>query len=162
MGALKNKQVYLIIILCGILLYGNTINHAYTLDDAIVITDNSFTKKGFSGIWDQLSNDQFMGFYGEKKSLVSGGRYRPLSMVMFNIEYELFGENSNMSHLMNILWYILNGVLLYLVLQKILPDKYNQKGWPTLALTVTVLWFFHPIHTEVVANIKSRDEIFAF
>ena len=68
MSKLKNKQVYLIFILCGFLLYGNTIGHDYTLDDAIVITDNSYTKKGFSGIWDQLSNDQFTGFYGEKKN----------------------------------------------------------------------------------------------
>lgn len=162
MNNLNNKQIYLIFILCGFLLYGNTLQHEYTLDDAIVITDNNYTKKGFSGIWDQLKNDQFVGFYGEKKSLVSGGRYRPLSMVMFNIEYALFGENPTAGHLMNVLWYILNGILLFLTLQKVLPEKHNQKLWPSLAFTAAVLWFFHPIHTEVVANIKGRDEIMAF
>lgn len=159
---LNTKKAYLLFLLCGFLLYGNTLNHDYTLDDAIVITENQFTKKGFSGIWDQLSNDQFMGFYGEKKELVSGGRYRPLSMVLFNIEYALFGENPFFSHLMNVLFYILNGILLFMVLKKLLPEKQIPDGFISLALLVSLLWFFHPIHTEVVANVKGRDEIMAF
>ncbi len=158
----QNKYIYLLFIIGGFLLYGNTLSHEFALDDAIVINDNSFTKKGFAGIWDQLTNDQFMGFYGEKKSLVSGGRYRPLSMVLFNIEYALFGENASIGHLMNVLWYILNGILLYLSLKLLLPEKYAQSIWVGLPLLASLLWFFHPIHTEVVANIKGRDEIMAF
>jgi len=159
---LSQNKIYLIFILSGFLLYGNTLGHDYALDDAIVIEDNQFTKKGLSGIWDQLSNDQFMGFYGEKKSLVSGGRYRPLSMVMFNIEYALFGANPRVGHLMNILWYIFNGILLFVVLKRLLPENKSDKQLIPIGLTVSLLWFFHPIHTEVVANIKGRDEIMAF
>ncbi len=162
MKNLQNKNIFLLFILLGFLLYGNTLGHQYTLDDAIVITENDFTKKGFSGIWDQLSNDQFVGFYGVKKELVSGGRYRPLSMVVFNIEYALFGLNPFVGHFMNVLWYILNGILLYLVLSKLLPNEWEKKYWLPLSLVASLLWFFHPIHTEVVANIKGRDEIMAF
>ena len=144
------------------MLYGNTLTHEFALDDAIVINDNSFTKKGFAGIWDQLSNDQFMGFYGEKKELVSGGRYRPLSMVVFNIQYALTGENAKFSHLINVLFYILNGFLLFLLLNRLLPDLKRFYSWLPLSLLVSLLWFFHPIHTEVVANIKGLDEIMAF
>ena len=159
---LKSKQIVLIIGLSVFALYGNTLGHDFALDDAIVITDNEFTKKGFSGIWDQLTNDQFVGFYGTKKELVSGGRYRPLSMVMFNIEYALFGENPFISHLMNVLWYLLNALLLFLVLKHLLPKKWEENPWIPLSLLVTLIWVFHPIHTEVVANIKGRDEIMAF
>jgi hypothetical protein len=35
----------------------------------------------------------------------------------------------------------------------------NQK---LLALIISLLFLAHPIHTEVVANVKSRDEIFSF
>lgn len=157
----KNKGIALILI-SGFLLYVNTLGHDYTLDDAIVITENDFTKKGISGIWDQLSNDQFVGFYGEKKELVSGGRYRPLSMVMFNIEYALFGQSPFVGHLMNVLWYLLNGVLLFLVLHKLFPKNWESNSIVQLSLLVSLLWLFHPIHTEVVANIKGRDEIMAF
>ncbi len=156
------KKNYWIFILFGFILYGNTLFHDFALDDAIVITENQFTKKGFSGIWNQLTNDQFMGFYGEKKELVSGGRYRPLSMVLFNIEYALVGASPFLYHLINILFYILNGYLLYLVLHQLFKKRFNESPWISLALLASLIWFFHPIHTEVVANIKGRDEIMAF
>ena len=159
---LSNIKVFLLFLIFGLLLYGNTLSHDFVLDDAIVIGDNEITKKGFSGIWDQLCNDQFVGFYGEKKALVSGGRYRPLSMVVFNIQYGFFGENAFIGHLTNLLFYILNGFLLYLALSKLL-SKYPYRGlWISFPLLASLFWFFHPIHTEVVANIKGLDEIMAF
>lgn len=159
---LKSKQIVILIAISVFALYGNTLSHDYALDDAIAITDNQFTQKGLNGIWDQLTHDQFVGFYGQKKELVSGGRYRPLSFVLFNIEYALFGANPFIGHLMNVIWYLLNGLLLYLVLNRLLPKKWEENPWIPLSLLVTLLWVFHPIHTEVVANIKGRDEIMAF
>lgn len=155
------KKALLLFIVCGFLLYGNTLTHEFALDDAIVITQNDFTKEGFSSIWKQLSNDQFVGFYGQKKELVSGGRYRPLSMVMFNIEYEFFELNPTFYHLMNVLWYIFNGFLLYYAL-KLLFQNQLSKNYQLLPILAALFWFFHPVHTEVVANIKGRDEIMAF
>lgn len=70
-------------------LYANTLNHGYVLDDKIVITENQFTKKGFSGIPDIMRTDAFVGFYGKEKNLVVGKRYRPLSIVTFAIELSL-------------------------------------------------------------------------
>jgi len=157
-----NSKVFLLFLVLGFLLYGNTLGHEFALDDAIVVTDNEFTKKGFSGIWDQLSNDQFVGFYGQKKDLVSGGRYRPLSMVVFNIQYGLFGKSAFIGHLTNVLFYILNGFLLFLVLNRLLVSYAFKHRWISFSLLASLLWFFHPIHTEVVANIKGLDEIMAF
>ena len=51
---------------------------------------NKFTKKGFGGIKDHFTHDMFEGFFGERGAkLVSGGRYRPLSMVSLTLEYEI-------------------------------------------------------------------------
>lgn len=158
----KNFKYFLLFLGLGFLLYGNTITHDFTLDDAIVITENDFTKKGFEGIWDQLTNDQFVGFYGMKKELVSGGRYRPLSMVVFNIQYALAGESPLIGHLCNILTYILCGFLLFLILQKLLVKYKSPIPWLSFPLLASLLWFLHPIHTEVVANIKGLDEMMAF
>lgn len=157
-----NRKILFLFLALGFVLYGNTLGHDYTLDDAIVVNDNAFTKKGLSGIWDQLSNDQFVGFYGEKKELVSGGRYRPLSMVVFNIQYAIAGENPFIGHLCNVLMYILNGYLLFLLLSKLFHNYDKKIKGISLALLVSLLWFFHPIHTEVVANIKGLDEMMAF
>ncbi len=162
LNSISNKQVHLLFIVLGFLLYGNTLGHDYTLDDALVITENDITKDGFAGIWDQLSNDQFVGFYGEKKSLVAGGRYRPLSMVVFNIQVGLFGTNPFIGHLCNVLFYILCGILLYHALSRLLGDENKSLLPSSLALLISGLWFFHPIHTEVVANIKGLDEMMAF
>lgn len=161
MKQLSNLHVFFLFFILGTILYGNTLYHDFTLDDALVITENDFTKKGVDGIWEQLSNDQFVGFYGEKKDLVSGGRYRPLSMVVFNIHYELVGMSPILGHLTNILLYISNGFLLYLVLKRLLRQYEKESFLIPLSLLVSLLWFFHPIHTEVIANIKGLDEIMA-
>ena len=139
---LAYPKVFFLFLTLGFLLYGNTLGHEFALDDAIVVTDNDFTKKGFSGIWDQLSNDQFVGFYGQKKELVSGGRYRPLSMVVFNIQYGLFGESAFVGHFTNVLFYILNGFLLFLVLNRLLYSYTFKHQWISFPLLISLLWFF--------------------
>lgn len=156
-----NKKLHLIILFVfGFLLYANTIGHDYTVDDAIVITDNDFVKKGFGGIGDILGNDTFLGFFKVEKNLVAGGRYRPLSLVTFAMEYQLFGENPTVSHLVNILLYALTGMLLYLVVLQLFRNKRPTEAH-FVAFVTAMLFLAHPIHTEAVSNIKGRDEIMA-
>lgn len=151
---------YGIIILLSFVLYSNTLWNKYALDDAIVITQNDFTKQGFSGIGKLLTTDVFLGFFKTEKNLVAGGRYRPLSVVTFAIEYELFGENPAVSHFFNIVLYGLTGIVLFVFLTRLMlmkPTKYS--GLIYLPLLTSLLFIAHPIHTEAVANIKGRDEI---
>lgn len=157
----RNKKLHLIILfLFGFLLYANTITHDYAVDDAIVINDNDFVKKGFSGIGDILGNDTFLGFFKVKKNLVAGGRYRPLSLVTFVVEYQFFGESPMVSHFVNVVLYALTGILLYLVVLQFFHNKSVSEGY-FIALATAMLFLAHPIHTEAVANIKGRDEIMA-
>ena len=153
------------------MLYANTLTHDYCQDDAIVITENMFTNEGVSGISGILKYDTFYGFFKEqgKANLVAGGRYRPFTLIMFAIEYQIFGNTPFIGHLFNVLWFALTSVLLYLLLLKLLKYKQNtQKNaqnteggyFPEiLAFATVILFAAHPIHTEVVANIKGRDEI---
>ena len=143
------------------LLYTNTLTHDYTQDDAIVIYDNMFTTKGFSGIPGILKYDTFYGFFKVegKEKLVAGGRYRPLTLVMFAAEHAAFGPNPFIGHLGNILLYGLLGVVLYLLLLKLFQSRADVPTAPLIALLATLLFVAHPVHTEVVANIKGRDEI---
>jgi protein O-mannosyl-transferase len=144
-------------------LYANTLTHNYAQDDAIVITDNMFTQQGISGWGGLLKYDTFYGFFKEagKANLVAGGRYRPFTLMMFAVEYQFFGKNPLFGHLFNVLWYALTCVVLYFLLLKLLNYK-KQTDWVVsgmLAFITTLLFTVHPIHTEVVANIKGRDEI---
>ncbi len=152
--------ILLFSLLCFIL-YGRTISYEYVLDDTIVITDNNYTKKGFSGVKDILASDSFKGYFGEQKNLVQGSRYRPLSIVSFAIEYAFFGLNSKVSHFVNILLYAICCLLIYRMLFFLFPSKNNMKWFLTIPFFASLLYTLHPLHIEAVANIKGRDEIMA-
>ncbi|HPS84997.1 MAG TPA: DUF1736 domain-containing protein, partial [Bacteroidales bacterium] len=148
----------LVIFMFAFALYANTLGHQYALDDDLMIRDNKFTKQGFSGIGKILSTDALAGVFGEQ-NLLQGGRYRPLSQVCFAVEYELFGLNPFIGHFINVLLYGLLCVLLFHVLRKIFKNYTSSKWYFGLPFLVTALFAVHPLHTEVVANIKGRDEI---
>ena len=154
-----NRFQIVFIAFFSFLLYSNTLFFSYTLDDTLVITENTFTKQGFSGICKILTNDSFVGFFGENKNVLPGGRYRPLSQITFAIEYALFGLNPFLGHLFNILLYALLCVLLFLILKRLLLFEQKAAWYLNLPFITTILFAAHPIHTEVVANIKGRDEI---
>ena len=152
---------YLIIILFSSGIYFNTLWNQYAIDDTMLIADNKFTDKGFAGIKDIMTHDAFVGYWGEAGTqIVSGGRYRPLSIVTFAIEVQLLGKNPMVSHAINIVLFTLTCILLYYLLLYMLPP--SKKGTPfylSIPFIATMLFAGHPIHTEVVANIKGRDEI---
>ena len=90
---------------------------------------------------------------------VVGGRYRPLSIATFALEYQFFGQNPHISHLNNILLFILTVLLLYITLTKIFKQHVNKNSFFDFPLVAVLLFIAHPVHTEVIANIKGRDEI---
>ena len=161
----KNNNIVfkykLLTIFCfSFLLYSNTLFFDYTLDDQLMIYNNKFTKMGISGIKKILSTDSFVGFFGEQKELVAGGRYRPLSHIMFAVEWQNFGKNPFIGHLINVLLYSLLCVLLFYVLEDLFAKYKGKSSWYlSIPFIITMLFAAHPLHTEVVANIKGRDEI---
>jgi len=157
-GFLRNSRLHLIILgALAAVLYANTLGCDYTWDDAIVITDNDFTKSADFG--NIFTKDTFHGFFKQKKNLVAGGRYRPLTLAMFAVEYQIM-ESPFLGHLMNVLWYALTGIVLYLVLLKLInPERRDDLKLWFIPLVASLLFIAHPIHTEAVSNIKGRDEI---
>lgn len=166
----KQKEAYLespVLLQAGILfflaiaLYINTIGFDYALDDTMVITENKFTKQGLQGIDDIWSSDAMSGFLDNPEKLLPGGRYRPLSLTTFAIEYEFFGRNPFISHLINILLYGFLAISVFFLLRHMFKFQYQKPWYLTLPFIATALFTAHPIHTEAVANIKGRDEIMA-
>lgn len=146
--------------LVSFILYFQTIQYAYVLDDKIVFTENNFVKKGLSGIPEILSKESFQGYFGEQKNLVQGARYRPLSLISFAIEYELWGLRSSLSHAINIILYGMTAFICFLTLRRLFKEKVKGKRiFLNIAFLTTLIFLFHPIHVEAVANVKGRDEI---
>lgn len=194
----KGYIPYGIIAILSIIIYSNTFNAQFALDDDIVICKNEYVLQGTKGIPDIFSKDLFDSFYKQMNTTaqLAGGRYRPLSVATFAIEQEFIGtrEDANfekdiwdtnhngiqdaledvnhdglfndkdfrskgfgMRHINNVLLYILSVSLLFIFLSTIVFKKNRL-----LALIISLLFLAHPIHTEVVANVKSRDEIMSF
>lgn len=145
----------------GFSLYVNTLTHDFALDDAIVITENMFTQEGISGIPGLLKYDTFYGFFKEegKAQLVAGGRYRPLTPIMFAFEKTIFGGGPFMSHLISALLYGLLCFLLFYVLRQLTGPRFGEAGGFWIAWVAAMVFAVHPLHTEAVANVKGRDEI---
>jgi protein O-mannosyl-transferase len=147
-----NWKPALLLGLFAFLLYANTISHGYALDDYSVIKDNYVTKQGVDGIPTLLKTNYRYGYWNSEGTL-----YRPISLIQFAIEWEISPDNPALSHFVNVLLYALTAILLFFTLSKIFTS-YNK----LLPFLATVLFVAHPVHTEVVANIKSRDEILTF
>jgi protein O-mannosyl-transferase len=64
-------------------------------------------------------------------------------------------QGSFLRHFNNMWTYILGCVLLF-----ILFSKYMLKNRPDVAFLAALIYLVHPLHSEAVANIKGRDEIF--
>lgn len=157
----ENKLPLLIIFGLAFLLYGNTLMNGYAIDDSVTNLDNKFVAKGFAGIPDILSHDTFTGKTGKKLVIVAGSRYRPLSVVTFAMEHAIFGYNPMVGHLVNLLLYGLTGCLIFLLLSRLLRKHDPPRWYLSIPFITAVLFLLHPVHTEVVANIKGRDEILA-
>jgi tetratricopeptide (TPR) repeat protein len=143
----------------AVLLYGNTATFRYAHDDALVITGNRFTARGLGGIRDILFHDSFAGYRSERQRYLPGGRYRPLSQVWFAVEHELFGPRPLVGHLTNVLLYGSLAVFLFLTLRRLFQPRDGDERFLSLPFVATALFVMHPLHTEVVANVKGRDEI---
>ncbi len=146
------KGLCIILFIISLAVYGNTLFNGFAVDDLAMIEKNTIVQKGFAGIPELMVTPRLAGF---DRNIVNEN-YRPLSLVMFAAEYQLFGENAFTGHLFNILFFACCVVLLFVFLNRLFPHSLGM--WFIAAL----LFALHPIHTEVVANIKSRDELMSF
>ena len=148
-----NRYFVLFFFIMALVLYGNTLFNKWAVDDNFV-THNELARQGFKAI-----PKIFSTFYVNQSGNIgtSTSDYRPVVKLTFALEYQLWGEKPVRSHLINVLLYFWICTLLFFILRRILTN-YNIL-FPFL---ITVLFMAHPVHTEVVASLKNRDELIAF
>jgi len=143
----------LIITVFAFLIYAQSIAFDYAYDDITVTKNNSVTTLGIKGIPTILKTDYW---YGNANNL--RGEYRPVPLIIFALEWEFFPHNPHVGHLINVLIYAITCGFLFILLCKLFSEKYSL----LLPLICVILYAAHPIHTEVVDNIKSLDELLCF
>ena len=144
---------FLLITLGIVATYGPTLSGEFLLDDHVLIRNNPFIKQSQSlavylsqedGILDRNNWD------GEFHT----GYYRPLINFTYFIDYTLWGMNPAGFHLSNIVFHILACFALYCVLACFCERR-------LAAIGLSLLFALHPVNTEAVAWIASRNNILA-
>ncbi len=143
----KHPMTFCLIMVITLIFYGSTLSNGYNLDDDIAFTANKHALGGISNLKAIFTENTFEHF-----SLDYG--YRPISTLSFALEYSLFGINPFVSHLISILLYSSGVFLLFIWLKNLFPSM--NVG---VTATVVLLFLALPIHSEIVNNIKSRDEL---
>ena len=146
-------QLPLLLGVVSFVVYANTLQNGFVLDDHVVIKDNAIVTKGISAIPEILSTPYHMGW----TPATFDNLYRPLSLVFFAAAYQLFGLAPAPYHFVNILVFAGCVILLFFFLNSLFERKKSA-----VAFITALLFALHPIHTEVVANIKSLDELLCF
>lgn len=151
-----NRYFVLFFFLFSFLLYGNTIWNKWAVDDEFVTgPDNQLVTKGFKAI-PEIFSTTYISQTGNLSS--QNADYRPIVKLTYALEYAFWGGNkAGRSHAVNILIYFFISITLFFILKRLFSN-YNVL-FPFL---VTLLFMVHPVHSEVVASLKNRDEMLAF
>ncbi|MBS1645112.1 MAG: tetratricopeptide repeat protein [Bacteroidetes bacterium] len=141
-----------ILVVLSIGLYANTLFNGFAFDDKAAFLHNSIVNQGITAIPEIFVTPFYHGFGAFSHDL-----YRPLASSLFALEYQLGTGSPFLGHLLSVLLFAADVVLLFLVLLQLFGQKWLQGSF-----LAALLFALLPIHTEVVANIKSQDELLSF
>jgi tetratricopeptide (TPR) repeat protein len=140
-----------VLIFFAFFLYGNTMKFDFVLDDDLFVRNHPMVQQGISAIPSAFTQGSMPHFKGSNFQI-----YRPAVVSFFTLQHAVFGKKPAGYHFVNILLYALVCLACYELIRKLFP-----KFHPLYALLSALLFLVHPVHTEVVANIKSQDELLA-
>jgi len=110
-------------------------------DDGLYVTDNTKVQEG-------LTLDNIIWAF----TTFHASNWHPLTWLSHMLDCRLYGLNPGGHHLTNLLFHILNTLLLFFILRRI-TGKLWQSGF------VAALFAIHPLHVESVAWIAERKDV---
>jgi protein O-mannosyl-transferase len=138
-------KAIIFILLTGLIVFFNGIFNGFVGDDSSQITENVNVHS--------LQNipSFFLGstFYSGGGQTLSGAYYKPILTVTYALIYSLSGSNPFTFHLFQILLYIINACILFLVLK-----HFFRKG---IAFVLSLIFLLHPINNETVYYIADMQ-----
>ena len=143
-----NKKVLslsiILIIVLGFIAYASSLNGKFVLDDELLIKDNAFLRNR-PGIGNFFTTNIMAG-----AGMVSAF-YRPLQMISYALDYDIWNLNVIGFHITNMLLHILVALCIYWMINILYNDN-------KLSLLTSALFVAHPIHTEAVSYISGRAD----
>lgn len=140
----RNHWLYLaVILLVSVTVFYPSLSHDFVnWDDGQVVRHNPIVHKGLSG--DML-----------KEAFTTSsvhGQYYPLTITSFALNHALDGLNPVGYHAGNVLFHLLNVVVLFLIMLRLFDSA-------RIAAVVVLLFAIHPMHVEPVAWVASRKDV---
>ncbi|MFH1981144.1 MAG: tetratricopeptide repeat protein [Pseudomonadota bacterium] len=142
MPASTRVLIALAIALVAIAVYAPIVNHEFlNFDDNFYVSGNPHVQGGLNleGITEAFRPQEHTYFH-------------PLTWFSHMLDWELFGNNAGMHHLMSAFWHAANAALLFITL------GIMTGGWWTSA-AVALLFTLHPVNVDSVAWIAERKNL---
>lgn len=138
---MKKGILLLLIVSFSLLLYSQTLTHAFVWDDPAFV--HWPLVRSFRSIPQFLAGTYPTGH---------NGKYRPVKGIVLTIDHVLFQENPLGYHIQALLIYAASIVLIYLVTQELTRSA-------KIALLTSFLFGVHPVHVEAITFITSSMDI---
>ena len=123
-------------------IYSQALNFEFIhYDDNDYVFDNSAVQKG-------LTRENLIWAFATSHA----SNWHPITWLSHMTDVSLFGMESGLHHLTNLLFHILNSLLMFLVF-RIMTGKIWQSAF------VAALFAIHPLHVQSVAWVSERKDV---
>ena len=138
------KYFIILLVIVGFALYANTFSNRMFWDDNESILNNQFIK-----------NWQYFPKYFSENIIAGAGLlsnyWRPVLLMVFSLEWHLWGDWSVGYHFVNMSFHIIDALLLFLILFYI----FRNRG---LAFFTALIFLVHPLQTEAVTYVSGLGD----
>jgi len=134
----------LLLVAVALFAYVQTYTFAFiNYDDPIYTTSNQVVKNGltWSGVVWAFTEGTFHSNY-----------WAPLTWITFLIDSEIYGMNPGGYHVTNVIFHLLNTLLLYAAFERF-------TGKPGRSFVLALVFALHPLHVESVAWVSERKDM---
>ena len=140
-----------LIVVAGFLAYANSFAGPFILDDVLSIVEKNQIRE-----WQELGTVLF-----PERELPTAGR--PLVNFSFAVNYALDGLNVRGYHLLNLIYHLVSGLLVFGIVrrtlrQSLLKERFGGTSL-NLGFAAALLWTLHPLNSEAVNYLTQRTEL---
>jgi Flp pilus assembly protein TadD len=135
----------LLVVLVALAAFANSLGNGFAYDDQGIVEKNPVVTEG-----------DLAGALTETwwpNAMEGAGLYRPFTLLSFTVEWEVFRGSPLGYHAMNVAVHAVVSLLVFLLLLELGPLSGALFGGLVFAV--------HPLHTEAVANVVGRAELYS-
>jgi Tfp pilus assembly protein PilF len=138
----RNSLFCLFLVVITLCVYWQVSGHGFvSFDDNVYILGNKYVREGLT-----LENIKWAFGFSDI------AYWHPLTWISHMLDCQIYGLKAGMHHVSNLILHILNGLLLFLLLNRMTGEFWRS-------CFVAALFAFHPINVESVAWVAERKNV---